>query len=132
MRLLRDPAEAEQLAEPALRALLAQRFCDLAQGEPYNPDICGYFVLVEPGDSIAAIGAETGCSLTASPPCFELVEAHQHPACYEVVFVPGDGDFGIVLIVPKAEGVDVELLRLCARHAVNAAVEETDGNGEDD
>jgi hypothetical protein len=135
MRPLRDPAEIVQLADPALRALLAQRFCDLAHGEPYDPDICGYFVLIDPGDSIPAIEAEIGFSLTASPPCFELIEAHPHPACYEVVFIPGDGDYGIVLIVPNAEGIDADLLRICVAHAVDAASVspiEMSGDGEDD
>ena len=44
----------------------------------------------------------------------------EHDTCYEMVFVPGDGDFGIVIFIPKHPGIDAELLALCAEYAVPA------------
>jgi hypothetical protein len=37
-----------------------------------------------------------------------------------MVFVPGDGDFGIVIFIPKLEDIDPDLLAVCAEYAVPA------------
>jgi len=124
------PPVLPQVGNPAIRALLDRRFRELSAEEPYDPEVIGYFVLVEPGDSMAAIEAETGCWLLTSPfsdgcygdedyaPCFEVLE--EHPACYEIVFVFNDGGYGIVLLVPKVEGIDAELLHFCGQYAMPA------------
>ena len=49
-------------------------------------------------------------------PVFEVLE--EHAGFYELVFVPGDGDFGIVIFIPKQQGIDPELLAMCAEYAV--------------
>lgn len=130
MLTLRDPARVAQVSNPAIRALLELRFRQLSVEEPYDPEVIGHFVLVEPGDSMAAVEAETGCWLVTSPfsdarygdedyvPCFEVLE--EHPACYEVVFVFNDGGYVIVLLVPKAVGIDAELLGFCEEYATPA------------
>lgn len=127
MQVLRDPALVESVQEPGIRQLLAQRFEDICQGETYETDIHGYFVLVESGDRVADIEAESGCPILRGvlgdtrygdpgfSPSFEVLE--EHVTCFELVFIASDGDFGIVVLVPKLPGVDSELLRFCRQYA---------------
>ena len=127
MLVLRDPDSVTRITDPDLRSLVEQRFDDICAGEDYEPDIHGQLIVVELGDSTEALEAESGCPILRSPfglsrygdpgfkPCFECLE--EHPCCYEMVFVPGDGDFGIVIFIPKTEGIDPELLALCAEYA---------------
>lgn len=130
MRVLRDPALAACILDPGLRQLVQQRFIDLCAGEDYESDVHGYLIVVEPGDRVAALEEESGCPILRNlvgtarfgeaefSPCFEVLE--EHPSCYEMVFVPSDGDFGIVIFIPKREGIDAELLAMCAQYAVPA------------
>ncbi len=130
MRVLRDPGLTSAIENEALRALVAQRFMEIVQDEPYDPDIYGYFIVMEPGDSVAALEQETGWPILGSvfnearfgdadfSPCFEFLEEHERPACYEVVFILNDGGFGIDLFIPKVPGMDRQLLDFCRAYAV--------------
>ncbi len=132
MRILRDPAETTSIADPEIRALVEQRFIDLCQDsdDDYDWEVMGYFVLAEPGDTVAAIEEQTEAWIYSSPsstlrygdpgfkPCFELLE--EHPCCYEMVFVTSDGDFGISLFISKQTGIDAVLLQFCQEYAVPA------------
>jgi hypothetical protein len=130
MIALRDPVLASRIADPELRCIVEQRFIDICAGEDYEPDLHGYLIVVEPADSAAALEQESSCSILRNlcndirfgdpgfKPCFEVLE--EHASCYEMVFVPGDGDFGIVIFIPKQEGVDADLLAMCAEYAVPA------------
>jgi hypothetical protein len=136
MLILRNPAETSSIADPDIRSLVEQRFIDLRQDndedydEDYDWEVMGYFVLVEPGDTVAAIEEQTEAWICSSPysavrygepgftPCYELLE--EHPCCYEMIFVPSDGDFGITLFIPKQPDVDAELLQFCQEYAVPA------------
>jgi len=127
MQLLRDPSHVQSVQDEAIQQLLEQRFDEITQGEPYDAEVHGFFVLVESGDTVAAI--EHGCGFpilkslynstcygdSGFSPCFEVLE--EHTTCFELVFVPGDGDFGVVIIVPKASGIDADLLRFCQEYA---------------
>lgn len=127
MLVLRDPSEAVVVNDPDLRALIEQRFEDICDGEDFDPDLHGQFIVVEPGDSVEALEKESGCPILGSyignsrygdpgfKPVFECLE--EHDTCYEMVFVPGGGDFGIVIFIPKAEGIDSDLLAMCAEYA---------------
>lgn len=132
MRVLRDPALAATLEDEALRALVAQRFVEIAQDEPYDPDTFGYFVVVEPGDSVESVEKEVGWPILGSvfndarfgdpefSPCFEFLEEHARPACYELVYIFSDGGFGIDVFVPKLPEIDRQLLAFCEAYAVPA------------
>jgi len=117
MLVLRDPEVAGSIAAPEIRQLVEQRFLDICAEEPYEPDVHGYMIVVEAGDSVRDVEEESGCPLLADP-CFEVLE--ELDSCYEMVIVPGDGDFGIVIFIPKLEGIDPDLLAVCAEHAVPA------------
>ena len=127
MLVLRDPSEAIAITDPQLRDLIEQRFEDICDGDDFDPDLHGHFIVVEPGDSVEALEKESGCPILRSyignarygdpefKPVFECLE--EHDACYEMVFVPGDGDFGIVIFIPSLEGIDPDLLAMCAEYA---------------
>jgi len=51
-------------------------------------------------------------------PATEVIE--DHGSCYELVFVFTDEGSGLELFVSKTEGMDPELLAMCAAHAVPA------------
>jgi hypothetical protein len=57
MIILHDPQQLSQVVQPDIQAFLRQRFRDLGDTEDQ-----GFFILVEPNDSIAALEAETGYS----------------------------------------------------------------------
>ena len=127
MIVLSDPALANSIIDPCLRSLVEQRFENICDGEEYEADLHGYMIVVELGDSAEALEAESGCPILRSyignarfgdpdfKPVFEVLE--EHAGCYEMVFVPGDGDFGVVVFIPKEDGIDPELLALCAEYA---------------
>ena len=130
MRVLRDPVLVSTIEDEALRALVAQRFVEIAHDEPYVPEVYGYFILIEPGDSVAALEEEAGWPILGSvfndarfgdagfTPSFEFLEEHERPACYEMVFILNDGGFGIDLFIPKVPGMDAQLLDFCQTYAV--------------
>ena len=130
MLVLRDPAAASGIASSDLRGLVEQRFEDICAGDEYDADLHGFMIVAEPGDGSEALEEESGCPILRSyigtarygdpefKPVFECLD--EHDTCYEMVFVPGDGDFGIVIFIPKQPGIDSELLAMCAEYAVPA------------
>lgn len=76
----------------------------------------GMFVIIEPGDAMAAIEDATGWPvLMEGTPTFEWVQ--RHGTSFEMPFVLSDSGAGHVLIVPDAEGIDPTLLELCRAYA---------------
>ena len=128
MLTIRDDDEIDAVADSGLRDLLVSRLADLTQGETYDPDVHGLVRVMLPDDAVAEIEAAIGFPLLRNPitgveygdpafsPIFEYVG--QHPRWYEIVIVPGDGDFGIVLFVPRHSDIEPRLLSLCAEYAV--------------
>jgi hypothetical protein len=125
--VLRDPTLTARIADPRLRQLVELRFAQILDGEPHDPDRHGYLIVVEPGDTAAALEEESGCAIVHDTfgetrfgdpdfePGAEAIE--EHACCYELVFVLNDDGFGIGIFVPKVDGVDPELLALCAAYA---------------
>lgn len=130
MLVLRDPSVASSITDNDIRELVEQRFEDICDGEAYEVDVHGFMIVVEPGDSTEELEEGSSCPILRSyignarygdpefKPVFECLE--EHDACYEMVFVPGDGDFGVVIFIPKHPCVDSDLLMLCAEYAVPA------------
>ena len=127
MRILRDPAAVATLQDPELRDLLEERFRDLAGDQTFDADAIGYFVVVEPGDTVKALEEATGCPILRSwfddarfgeegfAPCCEWIAAHE--GWYEVAYILNDDGYGVGIFVPKDPGIDRELLALCATYA---------------
>lgn len=111
-----------------IRHFLEQRFQAMTNGDDLDPDIHGYALVIEPSDTMTSLLAvpegsilrglnETGPFII--PP--ESVESH--PEFYDLVFVPGDGDFAVTVIVPRVPGIDPHLLSLCGRIATPAPLD---------
>jgi hypothetical protein len=88
-------------------------------------------VLVEPGDTAAALEQVLGLSIVTSlfdavryphddyVPSFEVIEDHGDG--YEMVFITDDDTGSTVLFIPKSAGMDAELLSLCQAFAITSS-----------
>ncbi len=127
MIVIREPSTALQISNVAIRELVQHRI-DALHGDGFDLADIGYFLVVEPGDTIEAINVQAGFPILCNhltdkrwdqptfTPSFELVE--EFPACYCIVFVLGQDGAGIELFVPKTEGVEPDLLAMCRRYAM--------------
>lgn len=132
MIVLRDPAAVSSIADPDIRHLVQQRFTEICDGVPFDPDLMGYMIVVEPGDTVDALEVESSCHILCNlfddirfgdpefDPSFEALE--EHGSCFEMVFILNDDGFGIEIFIPKQEGIDADLLAMCQTYAVLAPV----------
>ena len=129
MQIIRDPADAINIADPELCALVQKTIAALSEDYPYDPDVLGYFLIVQHGDTLATINAQIGFDILANKwtgirfdqpgytQSFEILD--EHAGYYEMVFLIDDSGFGIDVFIPKA--IDIpELLAMCQRYAVPA------------
>ena len=128
MQKICDLPSTEQIKDPAIRKLVQQRIDELG-GNKFDATELGFFLVVEPGDSLDAISAQLGFPVLANrvtgirfgepgfAPSFEFVEAIGN--CYDMVFIVDDSGFGIELFVPVAEGAPVELLAMSQLYATS-------------
>ena len=63
MLVLNGPALANRITDPAIRALVVQRYSEICDGEPYDYDSHGTMIVVEPGDSVEALERESSCRI---------------------------------------------------------------------
>jgi hypothetical protein len=129
MKILRNPLAVNDLPEGLARTLLTERFAQLAEFEPYDPDEHGYYILVEVGDTVAALEEQSGCRILSScrndakfgdadfSPDWECLELHPSEdgstCCVEMVFIVSDSGYGVVFIIPVLDGVAPELIEVC-------------------
>ena len=126
MQIIRDLASTTQISNPSIRQLVQKRINDLG-GEAFDTAALGYFLVIEPGDTLDAIDSQLGFCILANrvtgisydqpgfSPSFEFVE--EFPSCYDMVFVLSDDGFGIEVFVPKAEGIPPDLRIMCRTFA---------------
>jgi len=131
MRILRDTEsiniEIKENPDPAITNLLTRHLQFGAEFNPEDPaDLLTVFI-IEPGDTLQTIDAAmNGCFLTnhysrrrlGDPgfvPCFETLE--EYSTVYEMLFIQSDEGHALVILVPKAAGIDPELLAMCAQYA---------------
>ncbi|MBK6593285.1 MAG: hypothetical protein IPG23_11360 [Burkholderiales bacterium] len=126
MQIIRDLPSAATVHNPEIRQLVQQRINDLG-GDSFDANELGYFLVIEPEDTLHSIAAQLGFSIVANrstnlrydqegfTPSFEFVE--QIGNCYDLVFVISDDGYGIEVFVPNTEGIDPDLLRMCQRYA---------------
>ena len=131
MIILNNPSLIDRIFDPAIRDLVQQRFSEICAGEPYDYDLHGYMIVVEPSDSVEILEQEIGCPILHGlfddsrygepdfTPCFEALEEHAY--CYEMVFIFNDEGFGVDLFIPKQPGINGDLLAMCAEYALPAA-----------
>lgn len=111
-----------------IRHFLEQRFLAMTGGDEFNPYIHGYALVIEPSDTMASLLAEPEGSILrglteAGPFVIPPESVESHPEFYDLVFVPGDGDFAVTVIVPRVPGIDPHLLSLCGRIATPAPLD---------
>ena len=136
MRVLSDTpsinTEIKENPDPSMASLLTRHLQFGAEFNPENPaDLLTVFV-IEPGDSLQTIDvAMNGCFLMnhysrrrlgdpGFQPCFETLE--EHPTMFEMLFIQSDEGHALVILIPKAAGIDSELLAMCADYATPAEV----------
>jgi len=131
MQIIRDLASTDAITDPGIRHLVALRMHELGK-EPFDLSELGYFLIVQPGDSLDVIDTQlcfpilcnryTGICFDQSgfTPSFEFVE--EFSGCYEMVFVLDDTGFGVEVFLPKSEGIDPDLLEMCQRYASPGSV----------
>ena len=128
MRILREQADVAHIADPLLRDLIEQRILEISDGGQWDSTLYGNFIVVEPGDSVAALEAESGCCLLTGRftdahfgepgfvPSFEFIEEYAN--CYEGVWILSDDGFGVVILIPNVVGIDPALMSMCATYAM--------------
>ena len=122
MIIIRDTASVDQLGQVELQQLIRDRIAEITQGEAYNADTYGEFVIVEAGDTLPEIEAYLGREVIGN---FDwLVE---WPCGFEAVFVLSDDGYGIVLLVPNSPDIDADLLAMCRKYAIPAEPESASG-----
>ena len=130
MEIIHDLLSTMQISDRAIRKLVQQRIDDLG-GDKFDAAVLGYFLVIEPGDSLNTINTQIGFNILANrftgirwdqpgfTPSFEFVE--EFPACYELVFILDDSGYGIDIFISKGTGVDPDLLAICQRYATPGA-----------
>jgi hypothetical protein len=125
--IVRDVSAIHQIGNIEIRELVTQRMDDLG-GDAFDTNALGYFLVVEPGDTLEALSAQLGFDFLCNrftgirydqagfTPSFEFVE--EFTACYDMVFVLSDDGYGVEVFVQKANGVPPDLLAMCQRYAV--------------
>jgi hypothetical protein len=120
MRKITDPAQVSSIADPDIRHWISLRFSQLFPDVAYGPDEHGYFLVVEAGDTLESIEQAIGVSILDDF-SYDILEAHDgsHSAgCYEMVFVTNDDGYFVSVWIPKASGIDGNLLSMLAENAV--------------
>jgi hypothetical protein len=128
MQVLRNPAAAAAIADSEIRILVERRFAMLSEDEPYDPQVHGYFLVVQEGDGLDAIDQQLGFPILSNrfdgsrfgepgfTPSHEILE--EHASCYEMVFVLSDDGFGVEVFIPKKVLAAPDLLALCRQYAL--------------
>ena len=123
MQIVRDLDSLALVPDPAIRQMIQERIDAIASDEPYDAAQHGYFLVVDPGDSLGTISKQIGFDILADrwtgirfgqpdyTPSFEFVELID--AIYDMLFIIDDSGYGIELLIPKTDGVDAELLAMC-------------------
>ena len=119
---IRSIEAVTSITSQEIRQLIHQRIAEITQGQPYDADVYGEFVVVEAGDTLPEIEAYLGREVVGN---FEwLVE---WPCCWEAVFVLSDDGYGIDLLIPKSEAMDEDLQAICTAYATPAEPESASG-----
>ena len=134
MIVVRDHSSTQEIIHLEIKQLVQQRINDLG-GESFDSNELGYFLVVESSDTLEAWSAQLGFDMlrnrftgirfnaTGFTPSFEFIE--EFPACYDMVFVLDDTGIGVEIFVPKAEGIDPDLIAMCRMFAYTAPPEDS-------
>ena len=101
-------------SETEIHALITKQTQDLAEFDDHAIDDLVNFIIIQPGDTFSSLIGHLGIPPNSSP--WEFIE--EHCTCYEMVVVLRSDGFGAVIFVPKAEGIDPDLIAVCKQHAL--------------
>jgi hypothetical protein len=130
MQVIRTLDDARTVTDEGIRSLIERRIHDLSEGEPFDADTTGYFVVVQAGDTVEALNEQLGFHILCNRfdgtrfdepgfnRSFEVLEEHR--TCFEIVFVISDDGFGVLVFIPKSPGVPHDLQAMCAMHSVQS------------
>ena len=122
MHVMRTDSDLQALEDPELLNLIRRRTADTAEYVDHFSELV-FFVIVEPGDDIAAVDDALGFPLMVNrfdgipfgkpgfTPSWDVFE--EHAGFYELVYVLSDDGQGVTVFVAKADGVSPELLSMC-------------------
>jgi hypothetical protein len=120
--------DAQLIQQPDVRAIAGSRLEHLAAEDLLGGDTPSAVIVMEVSDKSADLGEQLGFDVLETRysgcrfdqegyvPSFEVLE--EHPSLFEIVFVLSDYGDGAVVLVPKLDGVDADLLAMCAMYAV--------------
>jgi hypothetical protein len=130
MLIINDQSSLERALslpiEPRVKGLITERVRQLT-ADGFDFAEIANFIIVQPGDSLAAVEKALGFSPLQNPvdgcvwpdpdftPGWEWIE--DHGDLYETVFIFDDSGFGRVLLIEASEGQDSRLLQLCTQYA---------------
>lgn len=104
MQIIRTSADAATVPDLELRHHILEVFVTVSD----CPEILGFVVLVEAGDTIAMLDTQLGFPIMANRQ--EFIQEHAHH--FELVYVLGQDGYGIEVFIPKT--IDLpDLLAMC-------------------
>ena len=122
MRVLRDTESITNEINTCPDRAMAQLLADHQEFVRENEEGQLIAIIVEVGDSLEALDEKLEHKLLDNPYgrrkygeegfrlCAETLD--QYPTFFEIFFIEGD-EVGITVLVPKAAGIDADLLALC-------------------
>jgi hypothetical protein len=104
--------------DPEIKQVLQKQRDILAEYEGFPLEELAEFVVVQPGDTLADLEAGSEMKLVefeGGQATFALgaERIEQHGTFFEVLWILSDDGFGVLLFVPRGEGVDPVLLAAC-------------------
>ena len=124
MHVIRTESDLRAVEKLELLDLIRRRMTETAEYVDHFSELV-FFVIVEPGDDIAAVDEALGLPVMANrfdgmrfgepgfTPSWDVFE--EHAGFYELVYVLSDDGQGVTVFVAKLEGVSPELLSMCRR-----------------
>ena len=127
MLSITDGGSLARALDPTLRGLIDLRRAQLSRNYTGPLGDIVSFLVVEPGDTEAAIVGELGFSPLVNvidgtrfgepdfTPSWEWIGCHG--PWFELVYILTDDGFGTIVFVPNDPGVEFDLHALCLEHA---------------
>ena len=130
MRVLRDTESINTEIRTCLDRSMGQLLANHLAFVEENEEGVLIAIIVEPGDTLQSLDVELDGKFLINhyarrtygepgfKPSFETLE--EHPTFHEMFFIEGD-EVGVTVLIPKAAGIDPDLLAMCAQHATPVA-----------
>ena len=100
--------------DATVSGILLDHVARLSEYEDYNLEELAHFIIIQPGDALAAVDRALGFHIREVAPELALI----HPGWWELMFVPSDdGLGGRVVLIKDDPYLDLELLSFCRTHA---------------